>query len=170
MQVRRRDSSRASHLADYVPLLYLLSFVDLVDAVMGVHRGKSPRMADDDEIAIAAQLIAVQNLTLLNGSNRRPLRSLDIYSIMEGRAARSEFRAYAPLDRPDEAFGAYPPLVRREAGFEYGRRRCDDFHGELPCRSGDEDPLAGSDLTRVRNSVDPGQFLVRDIVSLPDTK
>jgi hypothetical protein len=51
-----------------------------------------------------------------------------------------------------------------------GARRGNDLYGEVPCRSRDKDPLAGADLVRIVNAVDPSQFFIFDAVSLANAK
>ncbi len=40
----------------------------------------------------------------------------------------------------------------------------------MPCRPRDKDPLAGADLVRIVNAVDPSQFFIFDAVSLANAK
>ncbi len=90
MEVRPGYSSRATHSCHDFSSSDRLSLPHQISFVMGVDRNDSPRMANDHNVSVTAQLIAIDNFPCFSRSNRRTFGCGDIYAVMETRAPRSE--------------------------------------------------------------------------------
>ena len=83
VQMRTCHSSCAPDLSDDFALLHILSSTDKVYLVVSVNRNDSAAMADDHNIAIATDLIAVNDFAFFDGTNWTALGSSDIDAIVK---------------------------------------------------------------------------------------
>ena len=75
MQMWTGHSPGAADLSDDVALLHSLSSTNQVDLIVSVNRNDAALMADNYNVAVATDLIAVNDFAFLHGTNRRALEA-----------------------------------------------------------------------------------------------
>ena len=83
MEVRAGNATGAADSGDDLSTGNLLFVAHQIDLIMRVHRDNAAAMADNHDITVTAQLIAVNNLAVLDCPDRRSLRRTDIETVME---------------------------------------------------------------------------------------
>src|ERR1051325_445516 len=104
MQMWTGHSPGAADLSDDVALLHSLSSTDQVDLIVSVNRNDAAVMADNHNVAIATDLIAVNDFAFLYGTNRRALEGGDIDTIVKSGTARAKTGIDRARDQPDQRF------------------------------------------------------------------
>ena len=90
MKVGAGDTSRAADCPnnfaprDSLPLAYEIILV------MRVNRNNAIGVLDDHHIAISTQLIAIDNVSCFDGSNRCPLGRGNVQTVMKAHSTRPE--------------------------------------------------------------------------------
>ena len=140
---------------------------------MCIDGNKAVRMANNDDVSISSQLIAIDNLPGFDGPDRSALGNRNVDTIMEIRSPRSETRIDRSTHGPNKSFKR---VLYRFDGFDRvwpGEKRFgggDDLNRKLSPRAGDKDLLTDANLTRLFDAIDSGQFLIADIVGFADAK
>ena len=102
MEMRPAYPSRAPDSRHDLTSNHTLPFSHQVGFVMGIDRDNPARVAQNHHISVAAQLIAVDNLSGFNRQDGRAFRRGDVYAVMEARAPRSKSRVDRPVYRPEK--------------------------------------------------------------------
>lgn len=90
VQVRSGHSSRTADATYDSSSIDNLPFMDQIDLVMRVDGDHVAAVAQDDDIAVAAQLVAINHFAFVDGVNRRAFGDADVDAIMKARSSRSE--------------------------------------------------------------------------------
>src|SRR5487761_2387570 len=86
VQLRRGDIAGLSGFGDYLTTRHCLSALDFERAIVGVGGDETIWMADQNQIAIALQLIAgISNDTTIDGMNRSAIGHGDIDAVILAR-------------------------------------------------------------------------------------
>src|SRR5258706_4433163 len=123
MEVRRGGVARASDFADLIPEGDALAFSDVVFTVVRVDRDEIAGVADDDQIAVAAELIAINYLAALDDADRRAFGGDDVDAVVKALPAAAVAGRDGARDRPHERPAAARPPAARRARPEADRRR-----------------------------------------------
>ncbi len=90
MEMRSGHSAGAADPRDDFAARDLLAVAHQVDLVMRVDGNDSSAMADNHHIAVTTELVAVNDLAVLDRTDRGSFRRADVETVMETRAARPE--------------------------------------------------------------------------------
>ena len=87
MKMGSGDPPGAAHLGDHLTALDRLPVTHEIDLIMRVHRSNPAGVAHDHDIAVTAQLIAVDHLTFFDRMDRRAFGGADIDAVVKTCAA-----------------------------------------------------------------------------------
>src|SRR5690348_14901500 len=90
MKVRRGRVAGAADLGDGVALSDGVAFLHFVLSVVRVDGGEIAAVAHDDEVAVAAELVRIDDLPALDDAHRRPFGGGDVDAVVNALAARAE--------------------------------------------------------------------------------
>src|SRR5437773_7418169 len=107
VEVRPRGLAALADQRDDLPLADLRARARPVLAIVRVDGRVAVVVRDDDQVTVAAQVVAVEHASRARGAHGCALRGADVDAVVMGLAARAEGRGHHPrLDRPPEGRGA----------------------------------------------------------------
>jgi len=167
MEVGAGNPAGAADSRDDFSTGNLLLIAHQIDLIVRVHRNDAAAMADNDDITVTAQLIAVNDLAMLDRPDRRSLRRTNIESVMETRAARAKSRIDGAAHRPQKhAIIAVRGHTRPVILFP----RRNNLDRQLPGRSRYEYFLTDGYLAWVSDAVRACQFMRCRVVGFTDAE
>ncbi len=108
MEVWARNPSRLADLCNDFSPAYFLSLSNTVALIVGIDRSESSGVADNNEVAVSSQTVAVYHLSAFDGSYRRSLRRRNIDPIVKGLTASPKIRGDFPRHGPHKAVSFLP--------------------------------------------------------------
>ena len=111
-------------------------------------------MADDHDVSVSPQLVAVNDFSALDSPDRRSLRRGDVDTVMKTRSARAKSRIDRAIHRPEKSVLVRLKGLRDGADFRRRLDGCNDLYGKLSRRARNEYSLSHVNLACVPDAVE----------------
>src|SRR5262245_11975161 len=100
MKMGTGNPAGASYPSNLLAAHHSLTLAHQIHLIVRVNRNDAAVVTDNHNVAVAAQLITVNNFALLYGANWRSFNGGDVNAVVKRRATRSVTRVDGAADRP----------------------------------------------------------------------